>query len=145
MDARIGTARPYQPAGRVLGHPIATGPSPREVVERYFASERRLDPAAAADCFAEDAVLVEPNGRRHTGRPAIRAFYESLYASLEQLQIWVVNEVPGGSSAAIEWHADITNRAGTTHLRGVNVVEVRDGHLAEARIYFAAATSQGLR
>jgi uncharacterized protein (TIGR02246 family) len=112
------------------------GETPRNVVDRYFTAERRLDPDAVADCFTDDGVLVEPDGTRHTGRTAIKAFYQNLYADLTRLDVWAVNEVTAKQTAAIEWEADVTGPDGTKHLRGVNLITTHDGHLAEARIYF---------
>ena len=110
--------------------------TPREVVERYFAAERRLDSDAVMACFDEDAVLVGPDGTRHAGRTAIRAFYESLYTGLERLDVWTVDDVTAGASAAIEWEANVIGRDGAKHLRGVNVVATHDGLVAELRVYF---------
>ena len=103
MVGRLCPTRPDQPAVCVLGRGVEIRTS--VVVERYFAAEHRLDPVAAAACFTDDAVLVEPNGRRHVGRLAIKVFYETLYAGIDQLDVWVVDEVTAGARAAIEWQA----------------------------------------
>ena len=136
MVGRLCPTRPNQPAVCVLGRGVDIRTS--VVVERYFAAEHRLDPEAAAACFTDDAVLVEPDGRRHAGRPAIKVFYETLYAGIDRLDVWVVDEVTAGPRAAIEWEADVADQNGATRLRGVNIVAVRDGHFSEAHVYFTA-------
>ena len=136
MVGRLCPTRPDQPAVCVLGRGVEIRTS--VVVERYFAAEHRLDPDEAAACFTDDAVLVEPNGRRHVGRLAIKVFYETLYAGIDQLDVWVVDEVTAGARAAIEWQADVADQNGATRLRGVNIVAVRDGHFSEAHVYFTA-------
>lgn len=42
-----------------------------EVIAAYFAADGRADPQALADCFTEDAVVVD-EGNSYIGRGAIR-------------------------------------------------------------------------
>ncbi len=62
------------------------------VTKRYFdgVDNKRLD--QVLDCFHEDAVLTEATSNTvHTGRAAIRAMFEKLFADFEQ--IWHGNFV----------------------------------------------------
>lgn len=42
-----------------------------EVIAAYFAADGRADPQAIANCFTDDAVVVD-EGNHHVGRDAIR-------------------------------------------------------------------------
>lgn len=56
--------------------------APRETVaERYFSLMRARDVDGLVQLFAEDAVMVLPDGRELMGRAAIRALYGHLVAS----------------------------------------------------------------
>jgi hypothetical protein len=51
------------------------------LADRYFAAMRARDVEALMALFAEDAVMVLPDGRELAGSAAIRAMYDYLVAS----------------------------------------------------------------
>ena len=112
----------------------------RELVESYFAAERRRDVGAVLEHFDADAVVVLPDGRRLDGRAAIGEFYAAVYAQLEELDVRVVSLVTEDGLTAVEWEAALTDRSGEIQtLRGVNVLRTRGGRFAELRTYFGPA------
>ena len=55
-----------------------------------------------------------------------------------RLEVWVVGQLTEGAGAAIEWEANVISPKGATHLKGANIVQVRDGRLSELHVYFVA-------
>ena len=112
----------------------------RELVESYFAAERRRDVSGVLEHFDDDAVVVLPDGRRLDGHAAIEEFYTSVYAQLEELDVRLISMVTEDGLAAVEWEAALVDRGGETQtLRGVNVLRTRGGRFAELRSYFGPA------
>jgi uncharacterized protein (TIGR02246 family) len=112
----------------------------RELVESYFAAERRRDVSGVLEHFNDDAVVVLPDGRRLVGRAAIGEFYVGVYAQLAELDVRVVSMLTDDGLAAVEWEAALIDHSGKTQtLRGVNVLRTRAGRFAELRTYFGPA------
>jgi uncharacterized protein (TIGR02246 family) len=112
----------------------------RELVESYFAAERRRDVSGVLEHFHDDAVVVLPDGRSLQGRAAIGEFYARVYAQLEELDVRVVSMLSEDGLTAVEWEAVLVDQRGETQtLRGVNVVRGRGGRFAEVRTYFGPA------
>jgi len=66
-----------------------------------------------------------------------QTFYDASGAEYAGLEVQIVGEVSAGDSAALEWEATLVDRGGRPHeLRGVNIVEVRDGKFTSVRAYF---------
>jgi uncharacterized protein (TIGR02246 family) len=82
----------------------------RELVESYFAAERRRDVSAVLDHFNADAVVVLPDGRRLDGRAAIGEFY----AQLAKLDVRVVSMLTEDGLTAVEWEATLIDHSGET-------------------------------
>jgi len=51
------------------------------VIEGYFAAIRGRDIEALLRLFAEDAVMILPDGRELDGKGSLRAMYEHLFAA----------------------------------------------------------------
>ena len=112
----------------------------RELVESYFAAERRRDVSGVLEHFNADAVVVLPDGRRLDGRAAIREFYARVYAQLAELDVRLVSMSTEGGLTAVEWEAALIDRSGEAQtLRGVNVLRMSGGRFAELRTYFGPA------
>jgi uncharacterized protein (TIGR02246 family) len=112
----------------------------RELIESYFAAERRRDVSGVLEHFHADAVVVLPDGRRLGGRAAIGVFYERVYAQLAELEVRVVSMLTEEGLTAVEWEAALVDHSGETQtLRGANVLRTRGGRFAELRTYFGPA------
>jgi ketosteroid isomerase-like protein len=70
----------------------------RELLESYFAAERRRDVSGVLEHFHADAVVVLPDGRRLGGRAAVGEFYARVYAQLADLDVRVVSMFGRGSA-----------------------------------------------
>jgi ketosteroid isomerase-like protein len=113
-----------------------TTESPRQVAESYWAAECRRDTRAVLDHYHPDAVFRLPN-QLLRGHDQIATFYDASGAEYPGLEVQIVGEVSAGDSAALEWEATLVDRSGRPHeLRGVNIVEVRDGKFTSVRAYF---------
>jgi hypothetical protein len=124
------------------------GRSALTVCDSYFQAESRRDLEAVVALYDVDATYVHPDGSRSDGAAAIRAFYASVFGRLEAIDVRRVDAVGGPDRAAVEWRAVVVDGAGTVrHLRGVNVVAVKDARFTEVRAYFgeAVGTTAGSR
>ena len=105
------------------------------VIERFNRAfnEHDVDAIMAlmtADCVFEDTQPA-PDGTRHIGQAAVRAFWEALFrgspnAYFEEEDVFVC-----GDRAVVRWRYDW----GDGHVRGVDVFRVRDGKVAEKFSY----------
>jgi ketosteroid isomerase-like protein len=95
------------------------------------------DPAALADLVADDCVMEgmqpAPNGLRCEGRAACLEFWEAL-ASDSTTWFELEDVVVAGDRATIRWRYHFgEGEAGS--VRGVNLMQVRDGLIVEALGY----------
>lgn len=118
------------------------GLSALAVCDSYFQAESRRDLEAVVAHYADDATYVHPDGSRSDGAATIRAFYASVFGRLDAIDVRRVDIVGGPDRAAVEWRADVVDRAGIVrHLRGVNIVAVEDSRFTEVRAYFGEAAT----
>ena len=66
-----------------------------KAIARYFAADR-ADPDAVAECFTEDAVVVDER-HTYTGRPAIRRWKAAATARYQYTSTPIASEQQGGS------------------------------------------------
>jgi uncharacterized protein (TIGR02246 family) len=98
----------------------------RELLESYFAAERRRDVSGVLEHFHADAVVVLPDGRRLAGRAAIGEFYAGVYEQLAELDVRVVSMLTEEGLTAVEWEAALIDHSGETQtLRGSTFCERR--------------------
>jgi ketosteroid isomerase-like protein len=69
------------------------------------------------DCLFED-TSPPPDGTRYKGQAAVRAFWKEIFAARDR--------------CTVRWRYTFN---GTEHIRGVDVIRVRDGKLAEKMAY----------
>ena len=109
--------------------------TPREVSESYWAAECRRDINAVVAHFHPDATYEGADGLRR-GHSEIRAAYEESARIYPGLEVRIVREFPLGDRSALEFDATVIDTKGRRHrIRGVNVVQVRDGKFVSARSY----------
>jgi ketosteroid isomerase-like protein len=110
--------------------------SPREISESCWAAERRGDLDAVMGHFHADATYRAPDGPR-AGLDAIRGMYEYYAKDFPELvSLEILREFPDGDTAAIEFDAVVTDPEGMRYrVRGVNLVQVRDGKFVSVRSY----------
>ncbi len=107
------------------------------VVQRFIAAFLERDPAAFVDLVADDCVMETmqpaPGGARYEGHDANVAFWQAMVldrrGTFEVEDVWVAED-----RAVNRWK--YTFGAGKDqYVRGVTLLRVRDGKIAEALAY----------
>jgi ketosteroid isomerase-like protein len=109
--------------------------STRATVERFNAAFNRHDvPAVMAlmtdDCRFEDTQPA-PDGTPYVGQAAVRECWRRLFSDSPQATFTAEEIFVCGDRAVVRWQYDW----GTGHVRGVDVLRVRDGKVAEKLAY----------
>ncbi len=106
-----------------------------EVIDRFNAAFNAHDVDAVMALMTEDAVfestLPAPDGRRYEGQAAVRAYWEEFFASSPPDSFAGEETIVTGDRAVVRW----VFNWGTGHVRGVDVMTVRDGKVAEKLSY----------
>jgi len=120
--------------------------SPAEVAAGIFESFQRRDLDAVArmqhDDIEEDFVAVGV----YRGKPAVRAFFEELFAAVPDLIMTLDRILADGVHATVQWHITGTFSGGPfqgvhatgrrIELKGVDVMHIVDGLLVDNTIYY---------
>lgn len=85
--------------------------------------------AMTADCAFEDTS--PPDGRRHVGAAAVRAFWTDLFAANPEGAFDTEEVIEAGDRVIVRWRYTWADG----HVRGVDVFTVRDGLVAEKLAY----------
>ncbi len=105
------------------------------VIRRFHDAFNRHDVAAIMALMTDDCVFENthppPDGERFEGQAAVRAFWERLFAGSPQAFFEVEDIFASEERGVIRWHYQY----GTGHIRGVDVLRVRDGKVAEKLSY----------
>ena len=111
---------------------------PRAMVERLVQATNDHDVDALVACFAEDYENETPvhPARGFRGRDQVRRNWEQIFANVPDIRAEVIRLAIDGDTAWTEWDMTGTRRDGTAHhMRGVIVLEVRDGVARRAHFY----------
>jgi ketosteroid isomerase-like protein len=84
-----------------------------------------------ADCRFEN-TYPPPDGERYTGQAAIRAFWEEMLRSSPDAHFETEELFATGDRCVVRWRYTFN---GGQHLRGVDILRVRDGQIAEKLAY----------
>jgi len=110
------------------------------VIRRFNDAFQQHDPSALQDLVADDCVLENsnpaPDGACYEGRDACLGFWQQLAAD-RSLSFELEDVIVAGERATILWRL----RFGEGHqnsVRGVNLIQVRDGKIVEALGYVKA-------
>jgi uncharacterized protein (TIGR03086 family) len=111
-----------------------------DVVRRFGAAWEAWNLEAIMALMADDAVFEStgpaPDGRRIEGAAAIRAEWESMFRETKDASFTFEEALVSGDRATARWLFSWTNDDGSSgHVRGVDVVRVRDGKVAEKLSY----------
>lgn len=112
------------------------------VINRFREAFQKHDPHGFSDITAEDCVLETPDGARYEGREACIAFWSAV-ASDKKIQFDEERIDILGERALIFWRLPLENGK-ARYLRGVNIIQVRDGKIAETRGYVKSSEGAGL-
>ena len=110
-----------------------------EAVRRMDEAVARRDIEAMMATLTEDIVwetTTPPDGERHEGQAAVRSALEAFYRSSPRAAFETEEVVALGDRAFFRWLYRWTDQEGTQgHVRGVALVRVRDGKVAEMLDY----------
>lgn len=109
-------------------------------VERFNEAFGRQDAdgvmrAMTADCVFEN-TCPPPDGERHTGADAVRAFWERFFRSSPNAVFETEELFASGDRCVVRWlyrWVDGDGRPG--HIRGVDIFRVREGLVSEKLSY----------
>lgn len=113
---------------------MTTDQDTRAAIERFDTAinDHDLDAMAAAitdDCVWEDTA--PPDGNRHEGREAVLAAMATFVADSPEARFETEELVVVGDRAVLKWRYTW----GDGHVRGVDLLRVRDGRVAESLAY----------
>jgi ketosteroid isomerase-like protein len=109
-------------------------------VDRFNDALNRHDVEAVMALMTDDCVFENtwpaPDGERHEGQVAVRAFWERLIAESPHARFELEELFAAGDRATQRWRYTWVDAAGVPgHIRGVDVFRVRDGKVAEKFAY----------
>lgn len=112
-------------------------PDTTEVIRRFNDAFQQHDPAPIAELVADDCVLENtspaPDGARFEGHEACVSFWRQIAANTS-MTFELEDVLVTGDRATIYWRL----RFGTAQqdsVRGVNLMQVRDGKIIDGRGY----------
>jgi len=104
------------------------------------------DPRQMAALFAEDYRSAQPAhpGREFEGRAQVLVNWTSVFDGVPDFSARLVSAAQDGDTVWSEWDWSGTYTDGTPFaMRGVVLLELRDGLIAEGRLYMEAVDQQG--
>lgn len=87
------------------------------------------------DCVF-DNTFPAPDGTRHEGKEAVRAAFNEFFKGSPNAHFDEEELVALGDRAILRWRYSWVDTSGTPgHVRGVDIIKVRDGKVAESLAY----------
>ncbi len=120
----------------VIDIPEAESARTRAVVERFLDAFGRSDVDAVMEVMSDDCVFEStepPDGRRHQGREVVRRCWEELFRT-PGAHFATEEVVSSGDRAVVRWRYSWTGDS-SGHVRGVDLITVRDGEVVEKLSY----------
>jgi ketosteroid isomerase-like protein len=122
------------------------GASDPETAATLVAARRFLDAFGRHDVDGLMAAMVEdcvfentcppPDGERHVGQAEVRRFWERFFRENPSAAFETEEIFAGGARCVVRWLYRWRNADGSSgHVRGVDVLRVRDGKVAEKLSY----------
>ena len=112
----------------------------RSVAERFSELTNQHDLAGLTAMITDDCVFEStfpaPDGVRHEGREAVSAALQEFFESSPKARFDFEETFACGDRAVVRWKYHWVEADGTRgHVRGVDLIRVRDGKLAEMLAY----------
>jgi cation diffusion facilitator family transporter len=108
-------------------------------VDRFNEAFNRHDVDAVMAAMTDDCVFENtspPNGQRYEGQDQVRAAWQEFFAASPTAHFDGEDVIATGDRCIVQWRYSWTNDDGSTSaLRGVDVLRVRDGKVAEKFAY----------
>ncbi len=111
-----------------------------DVVARFSAAFGSGDVDAIMALMTDDCVFEStgpaPDGQLVEGQAAVRRVWEELFGGTADARFEEEESFVSGDRAALRWRYTWTNGDGSPgHVRGVDLLRLRDGKVAEKRSY----------
>jgi ketosteroid isomerase-like protein len=110
----------------------------RAAVQRYREAVNRHDLDAVVAAFTDDGLIdctPAPDGERYEGAAGITALFRQLFDSADRT-FEAEETIIAGDRAVVRWRHHWVDASGQRgHVRGVDVLRVRDGKIAEKLSY----------
>lgn len=110
-----------------------------DAVDRFNEAFNRHDVDAVMAAMTHDCVFENtspPNGQRYEGQAQVRAAWEDFFAASPDAHFDGEDVIVAGDRCIVQWVYSWSNADGTaSSLRGVDVLRVRDGKIAEKFAY----------
>lgn len=109
-----------------------------EAVERFNAAFNEHDVDATIALMTEDVVFEStspPDGERHEGATAVRLAWERLFAESPTAHFDAEEIIATGDRCVVRWLYSWQDGGMKHHVRGVDVLRVHDGKIAEKLAY----------
>ncbi|HYK28296.1 MAG TPA: nuclear transport factor 2 family protein [Streptosporangiaceae bacterium] len=107
----------------------------REVIERFHEALNRRDLGALSDLITDDCIFdatsPAPDGTRHIGRQAVLDACREFFAGSATTHFEMEEMFGAGDRVIVRW----LYSWGDGHVRGVDVLRVRAGRVAETLAY----------
>jgi ketosteroid isomerase-like protein len=110
----------------------------REAVDRFNVAFNRHDVDAVMAAMTDDCVFestAPPFGERHVGQAAVRLAWEAFFAASPAAHFDAEEVVTTGDRCVVLWRYTWRDGATEGAIRGVDVIRVRDGKVAEKLAY----------
>jgi ketosteroid isomerase-like protein len=98
----------------------------------------RGDVGAIMALMTEDVVFestTPPDGERHEGAVAVRKVWEELFGGTAAARFTEEDSFVAGDRAVLQWRFDWDGETGPGHVRGVDLLTLRDGKVAQKLSY----------
>lgn len=110
-----------------------------QIMDTYRRAWEKLDPELALTLFTDDATYQEdPFAEPMAGREAIRAYWQGAANTQRDVHFSWRPLLSADALHAVEWEAQFTRTASgrRVELRGVMLLELRDGRIARFREFW---------
>jgi len=110
------------------------------IIEKFNEALNQHNVTAVMALMTEDCLFDNtypaPDGERFVGQEAVGRFWEEFFRSSPDAMFTSEEMITSGDRCVIRWRYDWTNTDGSRgHVRGVDVMKVRDGKVAEKLAY----------
>jgi len=109
-----------------------------DVVQRFNDAYNEHDVDAVMTLMTDDCVFestAPPDGERFEGQDEVRAVWEAFFSSTPTARFAGEDVMGTGDRCIVRWRYTWEEDGEQRHLRGVDVLRVRDGKVAEKLAY----------
>jgi ketosteroid isomerase-like protein len=112
---------------------------PLTVVRRFNDAFNRHDVDGIMALMTDDCVFENtrpaPDGTRYVGQQAVRELWEQFFANSPQARFEFTDLFAAGDRCVVQFTYYWVKENGAGHVRGVDILRIRDGKVAEKLSY----------